>query len=124
KLDRRALQVLYAGLSSPGDLLSPYTAGESRQDIACRQASVTAHCALGRWSIAMACSYVAEEGSAPHTQEMHDRGNDQFVVVGTYLVLHSFNQLIQICRNSSRSLCRVQWRFQYGLHRPSPLFCG
>ena len=41
-------------------------------------------------------------------------GNDEFVVPGSYLVLHSFNQLIQICRNSSRfrrCICGICRRF-------------
>ena len=119
--------LLDAGLPSPGDpvfslrfwyveagySLSPgsYVLGHE----------VTAHCALWRWSVAMACSHVVEEGSAPVTQEIHDCSNDEFVVLRSYLVLYSFNQLIQICRNGGRPLRCMQWRFQYSFHCSSPL---
>jgi hypothetical protein len=39
----------------------------------------------------MACSHIVEEGSTPGTQEIHDCGNNEFVVLGPYLMLHSFN---------------------------------
>src|ERR1043166_4319369 len=87
--------------------------------------AVTAHCALWRWSVAMACSHMVEEGGASGAQDMHDCGNDEFVVPGSYLVLHSFNQLIQICRNRRRFLlciCGICRRFEYGFHRPYPWF--
>src|SRR5262249_10542148 len=118
---------LDAGLPSPGDpafsLRFWYVeAGYSLSPGGCLLGhEVTVHCVLWRWSVAMARSHVVEEGSVPSTQEIHDCGNDEFVVLGPYLVLHSFKQLIQICRNGGRSLCCIQWRFEYSFHRPSPL---
>jgi hypothetical protein len=105
--------LLDAGLSPPGDPVFSLRfwyveAGYSLSpggDLLGNE--VTAHCALWHWLVAMACSHVVEEGSVPGTQEIHDCGNDEFVVLGPYLVLHSFNQLIQICRNSGRSLCCI-----------------
>ena len=101
--------LLDAGLSSPGGLRSLETSGtSSRIQAVARQCllgnEVMAHSAFWRWSVAMACSHVVEEGSTPGTQEMHDRGNDECVVLGSYLVLHSLNQFIQICCHGIRSL--------------------
>jgi hypothetical protein len=116
-----------AGLPSPGDpafsLRFWYVdAGYSLSPGGCLLGhEVTAHCALWRWLVAMACSHVVEEGSAPVTQEIHDCSNDELVVLRSYLVLYSFNQLIQICRNGGRPLRCMQWRFQYSFHCPSPL---
>src|SRR5882672_10349817 len=61
---------------------------------------VTAPGALWCWSIAMAGLHATAKGCVPGTQEMHDCGDDEFIVLGTYLLLHSLNQLIQICGNS------------------------
>jgi hypothetical protein len=36
----------------------------------------------------MACPRVTEKGGVPGTQEMHDCGNNEFIVLGTYLLLH------------------------------------
>ena len=105
--------LLDPGLPSPGDpafslRFWDVEAGYSLSPGSCLLGNeVTAHCALWRWLVAMACSRVVEEGSASGTQEIHDCGNDEFVVLGSYLVLHSFNQLIQISRNGGRSLCCV-----------------
>jgi len=109
--------LLDAGLPSPGDpafsLRFWYVeAGYSLSPGSCWLGNeVTAHDALWRWSVAMAGSHIGKESSVPGTQEIHDCGNDEFVVLGSYLVLHSFNQLIQICRNGGRSPCWIQWRF-------------
>jgi hypothetical protein len=86
-----------AGLPSPGDPAFSLRfwcveAGDSLSPGSCLLATeVTVHGALWRWSVAMACFHVIEEGSASGTQDIHDCGNDEVVVLGSYLVLHSFN---------------------------------
>ena len=89
--------LLDAGLPLPGDAaFSPglwyIEAGYSLSPGSCLVGNeVTAHCALGYWLVAMAHSHVVEESSASGTQNIHDSGNDELVVLGSYLVLHSFN---------------------------------
>ena len=128
RMGRYGKFLLDAGLPSPGDsafsLRFWYVeAGYSLSpDGYLLRHEVMAHCAFGRWSVAMAYSHVVKEGSAPGTQEIHDCSNDELVVLRSYLALYSFNQLIQTCRNGGRSLRCIRWRLYYSFHCPSPLF--